>query len=452
MDHLALSWADYYFPASLLVTGTYVSFFLVYLGRFSFNNPRTGAFQRLLIGALWWALFDMFIHFVGHHRSPQTTLNAYRFLSFLFLLFPPAASELILSLITQVTRIKRLLIYAPFGLLYLAGLIWPASISTASFDVHPLADGPYYWNLAFKALTLAMSCLMLAALARHAAREENRRAQKEELLLLAGGVSTLAVIIGAQILKLHYGARIPWMANAGAGFTALAAFWGMARYGQVFSPNYLYAATLQVIPGGLAHLHQGRILWANQALARLVGRENSEQLEGGRLADILAAEPQAPDKDDLVGRLSRGELEAAEITLVAQDQSQVPCLASSAPLHPHDHTLGSVAVFQDLTTRKKAEMESLLREKLAGAIETAGAVCHEMNQPLQSLLTRLELLQLKLSGNQYTGQDLKIMLENLERITGITSRLLKITAYETTDYVGKTRILDLHKSSAKLDS
>ena len=47
----------------------------------------------------------------------------------------------------------------------------------------------------------------------------------------------------------------------------------------------------------------------------------------------------------------------------------------------------------DALWRKQAENDRLEREKLRGVIEMAGAVCHEMNQPLQELFLLVDDLR-----------------------------------------------------------
>ena len=47
----------------------------------------------------------------------------------------------------------------------------------------------------------------------------------------------------------------------------------------------------------------------------------------------------------------------------------------------------------------KIEEQRIQSEKLKGVIEMAGAVCHELNQPLQTILGFSELLMLDLENN-----------------------------------------------------
>ena len=89
---------------------------------------------------------------------------------------------------------------------------------------------------------------------------------------------------------------------------------------------------------------------------------------------------------------------------------------------------GYVVMFEDITERQE-------RNKLQAAIETAGAVCHEFNQPLQALSFKLELLAAKNTGNV---NDLKEMLNQTNKLGEITRKLSGITEYKTKHYFGRT--------------
>jgi phosphoglycerate-specific signal transduction histidine kinase len=86
------------------------------------------------------------------------------------------------------------------------------------------------------------------------------------------------------------------------------------------------------------------------------------------------------------------------------------------------------------------------KEKLEGVLETAGAVCHELNQPLQALSGYTELLAAKMTDDGARSYLDKIT-QQIERMRDITDKLQGVTRCETTDYAGNTRIIDIHQSS-----
>ncbi len=108
----------------------------------------------------------------------------------------------------------------------------------------------------------------------------------------------------------------------------------------------------------------------------------------------------------------------------------------------------------ELKTRVRSTLEQqelakriLQDEKLVSILEMAGAVCHELNQPLQVVLGYAELLINKYSADT-PGYDYveKIIKHSLE-MSSITKKLKKITKYETKKYIGQSQIIDIEKSS-----
>ncbi len=86
-------------------------------------------------------------------------------------------------------------------------------------------------------------------------------------------------------------------------------------------------------------------------------------------------------------------------------------------------------------------------EKIQGVLEMAGAVCHELNQPLQTISTYSELTLLKMSENDPFYRNIKVINEHIEKIGKITRKLMSITKYETYEYLQGQKIIDIDKSS-----
>lgn len=79
----------------------------------------------------------------------------------------------------------------------------------------------------------------------------------------------------------------------------------------------------------------------------------------------------------------------------------------------------------------------------------AGAVCHELNQPMQVVLGYSELLRMNLPDEKILPTDIETIREQIVRMGETTKKLMKITGYETTDYLGDGKIVDIEKSSDK---
>ena len=87
------------------------------------------------------------------------------------------------------------------------------------------------------------------------------------------------------------------------------------------------------------------------------------------------------------------------------------------------------------------------RAKIQGVLEMAGAVCHEMNQPLQAITGYLDLIMMEEDSRSQVYDRLQLMKDQIDRMGLITGKLMRITTYETREYTGGTKIIDIDKSA-----
>ncbi len=106
-----------------------------------------------------------------------------------------------------------------------------------------------------------------------------------------------------------------------------------------------------------------------------------------------------------------------------------------------------LAVFRDITLQKREEQQRMRAERLNAAIETAGAACHELNQPLQAVLTGLEVGMLQTEDGSDVNVRLRAIRSACMRMAEITHKLQGITEYQTKQYIGDKNILDIDRSS-----
>jgi CheY-like chemotaxis protein len=86
------------------------------------------------------------------------------------------------------------------------------------------------------------------------------------------------------------------------------------------------------------------------------------------------------------------------------------------------------------------------RERLRGVLEMAGAVCHELSQPLQGVLGFSELLLEGMSAEDPRREALESIKAGIDRIGTLVHRVGHITRYRTRDYVGEP-IVDIRTAS-----
>lgn len=98
-----------------------------------------------------------------------------------------------------------------------------------------------------------------------------------------------------------------------------------------------------------------------------------------------------------------------------------------------------------LARRLSSEIEkNIEREKLGAIVELAGATAHEMRQPMTILMTLQDIIKDKLSKKeQVTREEMDLIDSQCVKMDETIEKMLHITSYKTTSYVGKDRILDL---------
>ncbi len=99
-----------------------------------------------------------------------------------------------------------------------------------------------------------------------------------------------------------------------------------------------------------------------------------------------------------------------------------------------------------ITERMLAEEMLLDREKLQGVLEMAGAICHELNQPLQVVSGSSELLLMDIKNNDPKYKSLKNIETSIKRMTALMHKIDGITRYQSKPYL-KSKIIDIEQAS-----
>jgi PAS domain S-box-containing protein len=188
----------------------------------------------------------------------------------------------------------------------------------------------------------------------------------------------------------------------------------------------------------------------NKVFAKQVLGLTRDRIIGRRPQDLtvqIPADLAAVYQREEIKMRDKAGFHAFEAIVQCADGRRREFLFNLAPIvDGQDKPDGCVAVLSDLTEKNQAVQDRLHKERLEGVLETAGAVCHEFNQPLQALSGYTELLAMKLEGKE-TLAYIQKMTAQFERMRDITDKLQGITRYEVKDYTDKTKIIDIHKSS-----
>jgi len=123
-----------------------------------------------------------------------------------------------------------------------------------------------------------------------------------------------------------------------------------------------------------------------------------------------------------------------------------------------DYVRKPVSRIELLARIKSALTEQMLKKKLVekekfkGVLEMAGAICHELNQPMQAISGYSELLMMNIPEDNTLYRYIENIEDQIGRMGEITRKLMRITRYETRSYMGnRYRIIDIDNSAMASD-
>jgi PAS domain S-box-containing protein len=205
---------------------------------------------------------------------------------------------------------------------------------------------------------------------------------------------------------------------------------------------------------------RGQIILFNQGAERLFGYRARDVI--GKLAVWELYEAGGAKQ---VMRMLRstsyggvGRLEQTRREVRTASGEIVPVSITASTLYERDREVATVGILTDLRERIRMEQRLLdaqqklqLSEKQALVAELAGAAAHELNQPLTSIMAYAQLIERQSPRDATHLRSVSVILSESERMAGIVKQIGKITKYETTDYVGGARMLDLERAAPASD-
>ncbi len=171
---------------------------------------------------------------------------------------------------------------------------------------------------------------------------------------------------------------------------------------------------------------------------------SSEEIKGIHPLDLFEGEDRESVHKSLTDVFTKGEA-IAEAYLVSKTGTRTPYYFTGLRIQQKAHTY-LVGVGVDITDRKRAEETLLEQEKLQGVLEMAGAVCHELNQPLQIVSGSSELLLMDVSDSDPKFKTIKSIDNSIKRMALLMRKIMGITRYQSKPYL-KSKIVDIEQAS-----
>ena len=200
---------------------------------------------------------------------------------------------------------------------------------------------------------------------------------------------------------------------------------------------------LESSPVGIAMVHNRTFKWVNSEMVQMFGYRTKEEFQDKsvRMIYLAVEDYDYAGKTIYEGLTNQGTADY-EIDVVKKDGTLFPAHIRLNCTDSNDPMAWTIATFIDISQRKAAEKDTYERERLQGVLEMAGAVCHEINQPLQAIIGYSELLLMSPELGMTTN-NLNSIKSQATRLGKITKKLSSITQYKTLDYPGNTKIVDI---------
>lgn len=208
-----------------------------------------------------------------------------------------------------------------------------------------------------------------------------------------------------------------------------------------------YKELLEAVPTPVVcYDSKGGTLFVNRAFIDTYGFSREEVL--GRKVDFVPEDEMEPTRDAWQRTLAGEKMQFTTKRYTKKKLIRIIDI-HTALIKDHDGGhLASIVLHKDITDAKLAAREKLSKEKLKAAMETAGAVCHEMSQPLQVIQAVVELMCMSAAEPYHHLEErLQILSDQTERLGSIVKKLSLITEFKTKPYMDETHILDLEQSS-----
>ncbi len=188
-----------------------------------------------------------------------------------------------------------------------------------------------------------------------------------------------------------------------------------------------FRALVEGMPDGILVHRRSAVVYMNPALRALLGYRAEDPVVGMSPLDFVD-----PDQRELVrDRIRHVQVDGKPTPLIEfqvkrADGTTVPTEVSAIPVD-YDGEPAVLAIFRDVSGRKKLEAQLVLADRLSSLGRLAASVGHEINNPLAYMLGSVQVLQREIDGNDEMATPLRShLLERLAVLEQGTTRVRDI--------------------------
>jgi two-component system cell cycle sensor histidine kinase/response regulator CckA len=185
---------------------------------------------------------------------------------------------------------------------------------------------------------------------------------------------------------------------------------------------------MEHLTDGVSLIVDGRWVYANPGLARLVGC-TTEELVGQSPIEILVPEDRTRGLSRLQAVAAGGSVPRTEYELLRRDGTSIPILASSQCIEL-DGRPAILSVVRDLREQRQLEEQLRQAQRLESVGQLAGGVAHNFNNALAAIIGYSELIARQLEDTHPVLPDVRKVLAVAEQSASLTRQLLTFSRKE----------------------
>jgi PAS domain S-box-containing protein len=213
---------------------------------------------------------------------------------------------------------------------------------------------------------------------------------------------------------------------------------------KIVESEKLYRMLFELSPAGiLLEDMDGIILDVNPAFCRSLGYKKEELVDQN--VEILVHPDAISQVESNIKTLKKGKVLNHQEKSIRKDGSICYMDLHELKILLPDGKKGILCIAADVTEKLKAEENRIQRERMEGVLELAGAVCHELNQPMTVVSVNSEIITPEMEKELLKSR-MNTIKREIKKMGKITRKLMHITRYETREYLNGRKILDIDKS------